>query len=404
MAETHMESSAGASSAGRTLRLVSLSHFLSHIYLLLLPPLFVAIQAETGWSYTKISFAIVAFYLVSTVLQTPAGYVTDRFSPFIVLVGGICLEALAFGLSGFAPNYYAFIILFGIAGIGNTVFHPAHYAILANRIPEKRMAHAYSVHTFAGFLGTAAAPVSLHALSSLVGWRGALGIAGLVGLLVAVVLVVGRSYLVETPRSKHEQSQREQGSGMAVLLRPGILVSLVIFALLAASNSGVQGYVATALVKAWGTPLADANTALSAFLVSNAIGVLLGGVVSRYVRSQEVLFSIGLAVVAASAGALAFLDIGLIGLIGVMTLGGLANGIILPSRDLIVRSMTPDGQFGKVFGFVSTGFFIGATLTPPAFALFLDQGRPAAVFVAVALINLFCIVLTASVALHRPRS
>jgi hypothetical protein len=37
-------------------------------------------------------------------------------------------------------------------------------------------------------------------------------------------------------------------------------------------------------------------------------------------------------------------------LIGVMSLGGLLNGIIQPSRDMMVRAVTPPASFGKVFG------------------------------------------------------
>jgi MFS transporter, FSR family, fosmidomycin resistance protein len=66
-----------------------------------------------------------------------------------------------------------------------------------------------------------------------------------------------------------------------------------------------------------------------------------------------------------------------------MSLGGLLNGIIMPSRDMIVRAVTPPGSFGKVFGFVSTGFNIGGVISPLIFGWLMDQGNPRAIFLLV---------------------
>ena len=385
-----------------TLALVSASHFVSHFYMLLLPPLFIALQADLGWSYTEISFGIVAFYLTSTVLQTPAGYVADALMPRVVLVAGLCIETCAIALAGTTSSLWLFVALFGLAGIGNTVFHPVHYAIMSHRIGPTNIGGAYSVHTFAGFLGTAAAPVTLLALSSAFGWRGALFASAAAGLALAAVLSANARYLrgFDSP-AMAANSGADARRKSAVLMRPEIILNLVIFGFLAASNSGVQGYVVAALVEAWGTPLSAANAAVSAFLVANAFGVLLGGVVSRHVPSQTLLFCAGLCMVAAAMALLAFPGLGATGLLAVLTLGGLANGIILPSRDLMVRAVTPDGQFGLVFGFVSTGFSIGASIAPLALALFLDHGQPIGVFALIAAFNLCCIALAAWMALKR---
>ena len=63
----------------------------------------------------------------------------------------------------------------------------------------------------------------------------------------------------------------------------------------------------------------------------------------------------------------------------------------MPSRDMIVRSVTPPGSFGKVFGFVTTGLHIGGIVAPLIFAQFLDHGHPRAVFLFVAACTLVAI-------------
>ena len=41
----------------------------------------------------------------------------------------------------------------GLAGLANSVYHPADYAILGASMAEERVGRAFSIHTFAGFLG-----------------------------------------------------------------------------------------------------------------------------------------------------------------------------------------------------------------------------------------------------------
>jgi nitrate/nitrite transporter NarK len=47
---------------------------------------------------------------------------------------------------------------------------------------------------------------------------------------------------------------------------------------------------------------------------------------------------------------------------------------------MIVRSVTPPGAFGRVFGFVSTGFNIAGIVTPVIFGQLLDHGYPRVLF------------------------
>jgi MFS family permease len=77
-------------------------------------------------------------------------------------------------------------------------------------------------------------------------------------------------------------------------------------------------------------------------------------------------------------------DLGGVALTLVLGLAGFMMGFQMPSRDLIVRAVTPPGSFGKVFGFVTTGFHIGGMVAPLIFAQMLDHGHPRAVFLYIA--------------------
>jgi len=63
-----------------------------------------------------------------------------------------------------------------------------------------------------------------------------------------------------------------------------------------------------------------------------------------------------------------------------MSLAGFLSGMIMPSRDMLVRAAAPPGAVGRVFGIVTTGFNIGGTLGPMLYGWLMDHGEPKLVF------------------------
>jgi MFS family permease len=383
-------------SDGRIIGLVSAAHFVSHYYILLLPPLFAFVRADYDVTYTKLGLALTAFNVVSAALQTPAGFLADRFGAATILVGGLVLGGTAFMLAGLVDSFWFLVAMFGVAGLGNTVYHPADYAILSRHVSPARMGPAFSIHTSAGMLGSAAAPVTLLMLQSVYGWRGALVAAGALGLAVAAILVFQRDILADpAPKSSEHAASARYGSGRAwrLLISPAILLNLLFFVILATTGGGLQTYLPVALGALFGTPLVIANSALSAFLLMSAVGVLAGGFVTTRTDRHGLVATIGLVVIAATAVLVGLIDLGAVLLIVTMSLGGFFNGVIMPSRDMIVRSVTPPGSFGKVFGFVTTGFNIGGMVTPLLFGWLMDTGHPQAIFMLVAACSLVGILI-----------
>jgi FSR family fosmidomycin resistance protein-like MFS transporter len=382
-------------SDGRIIGLVSAAHFVSHYYGLLLPPLFAFVRADYGVSYTKLGLAIAAYNVVSAALQTPTGFLADRFGAGTILIAGLVFGGSAFMLAGMVDSFWFLVAMFGVAGLGNTVYHPADYAILAHHVSPARLGPAFSIHTASGMLGTAAAPVTLLILQSVVGWRGAFIAAGALGVLVAAVLLTQRDALVEPVRAapanlKAEETPRNAGA-MGLLLSPAILRNLLFFIMLAIAGGGLQNYMPVALDALFGTPLPISNSALSSFLLMSAVGVLVGGYVTTRTDRHAAVATIGLVVIALTAVLVGLVDLGAVALILTMTIGGFFSGVIMPSRDMIVRAVTPPGSFGKVFGFVTTGFNIGGMVSPLLFGWLMDDGHPQAIFLLVAAASLISI-------------
>ena len=378
---------------------VSAAHFVSHYYILLLAPLLPFVRADYGVSYTEIGLAWAAFNVVSAVLQTPAGFLVDRLGARILLIAGLVIGAGAFMIAGLVHSFWVLVAMFALAGVGNTVYHPADYALLSQHVPGERIGQAFSVHTFAGMLGSAVAPVTLLALHSLWGWRGAFICSGMIGLAVAGLLIAMRENGAPTVPAPPRTDGNGDAAGWRILMSAPILLNLGFFVLLAMMSGGLYNYSVVALGALYGTPVAIANTALTANLLLTALGVLAGGLLVARTKRHATVAATGLVVTAALTALIAHVDLGTVALIAAMTVAGFASGVIMPSRDMIVRAVTPAGSFGKVFGFVTTGFNIGGIVSPLIFGAIMDHSSPRLVFLGVAACSLAAVVTVAS----RPR-
>ena len=378
---------------------VSAAHFVSHYYILLLAPLLPFVRADYGVSYTEIGLALAAFNIVSTALQTPVGFLVDWLGARILLIAGLAIGASAFMVAGLVDSFWVMVAMFALAGVGNTVYHPADYALLSHHVPSDRIGQVFSIHTFAGMLGSAVAPASLLMMQSLWGWRGAFIGAGLLGFAVAAVLLAVR----DNPEVKTIAPPRAADAATAVgwrlLLSPAILLNLVFFVLLAMMSGGTYNYSVVAFGALYGTPVTTANAALTGNLLLSAVGVLVGGLLVGRTTRHGLVAALGLAGIALFIALVAEFDVGALALIAAMSVAGFCSGVIMPSRDMIVRAVTPPGSFGKVFGFVTTGFNIGGIISPLIFGAIMDHSNPRLVFLLVAAFSLIAIVTVVT----RPR-
>ena len=375
---------------------VSAAHFVSHYYILLLAPLLPFVRAEYGVSYTEIGLALAAFNIVSTVLQTPVGFLVDWLGARILLIVGLAIGATAFTVVGLVDSFWVMVAMFALAGVGNTVYHPADYALLSHHVPADRIGQVFSFHTFAGMLGSAVAPASLLMMQSLWGWRGAFVGAGILGFAVAAVLLAVRDNVeIKTaPAPRHEDTNG--AVGWRLLLSPAILLNLVFFVLLAMMSGGTYNYSVVAFGALYGTSVTTANAALTGNLLLSATGVLIGGLLVGRTKRHGLVATAGLAGIALFIALVGQFDLGSLALVAAMSAAGFCSGVIMPSRDMIVREVTPPGSFGKVFGFVTTGFNIGGIISPLIFGAIMDHGSPRLVFLAVATFALIAIVTVAS--------
>ena len=379
--------------------LVSFGHFFAHLNLLVLPPLFPVLTEAYGVGYAGLGLALGVLNVTTLLTQAPVGVLVDRFGAARILILGHMLFAAAIALVGVFPSYPVLLLLMVLAGLGNSVYHPADYSILSAAVPRERMGRAFGIHTFGGYVGFAAAPILTVGLTQLLGWRWALFLIGTAGMLLGMVLVLNRHLLGPQRAGTGALSAGTGGAaaaagpaGVRLLLSAPILLSLLFFALLAMAQGGFSSFSVAALIQLQNFTLVEASAPLTAFLVANAVGVLLGGWAADRTERHSLVVSLCFVVVAAVAVLLAVLRLPLWPTIGLFALAGTASGFVSPSRDMLVRKVTPPGASGRVFGFVTTGFNIGGFIAPPLFGLVLDLGRPELLFWLVGGLSLLTLV------------
>jgi len=352
--------------------LIGTGHFLSHFYMLCLAPLFLVWRDEFGVSFAMLGLAVALMSATTAVLQTPVGFLVDKYGARRFLVGGTMIMALSISAMSFVTDFRLILALAVLSGIGNSVIHPADYAILAGSIRKEFVGRAFALHTFTGNLGFALAPPTVALLLLVMDWRHALLLLGLLGVPVVFAILVQARILSDQPKARSHQKM----SSRELLLSKPILAFFAFFLLSAMSGAGISAFLITVLGKLWGTPVAVASLALTGYMVGATCGTLVGGWWTDKKGGGSLMGFVTVLTLIASG---LLLSIGVVPypefLLPIVALvAGLCMGSSRTPRDVMLKEACPPGEIGKVFGFVSSGLPLGSAVMPVPMGLLIDYG------------------------------
>jgi MFS family permease len=372
-----------------TISLIGFVHGVSHFFHLLLPPLFPWLMQEFGLSFTGIGATMTVFFIVSGLGQAAAGFLVDRFGPVRVLAAGIVCFALAGVALHFATGYASLIVVAALAGLGNSVFHPADFTVLNHRVSQPRLGHAFSVHGLSGNLGWAAAPVFMTGIAAADGWRTAALGASAVALLALGLLLWRRQALAdEEPHAA--KAAGDGGPTFAFLGVKAVWLCFLFFFLITAAFGAIQNFASPILQAVYDLSLTTGALALSTYLTAGAAGIVLGGFLAQK-QAQDLLIALALGFAALLAVLLASGWPPAWSILPLMAGIGFCTGVAGPSRDLLVRRAATarfgKAAYGRVYGFVYSGLDLGLATAPLIFGGLMDARRFGEVLIGVAVLQ-----------------
>ncbi len=399
---TVTQASARASDV-RVISLLSLAHGSSHFFHLILPPLFPWLKTEFALSYAELGLLMSVFFVVSCIVQAASGFLVDRIGARPVLFVGVGLLALSAIVLSQSNGYGMLVFGAVIAGCGNGVFHPVDYTLINHKVSVPRLPYAYSAHGVTGYLGWAVAPVFMAGIAALSDWRIALLCAAVLEVLILLVLWFNRGDLIDDAKHRRASAikaaeeanpgRMPQGT-FAFLKLTSVWLCWLFFFFSMIAMAGIQSFAPSALNQLYGIPVTAGNFSITLLALGSAAGMILGGVMAAKLKMPDRIVGTCLFVCAVIALLIGteFVTAALVP--GLFFMIGCGLGIAAPSRDMMIRSATPQGVSGSVYGIVYSGIDLGAAVGPLLFGILLDAGKPNSLFLGVTFLQLL-LILTA---------
>lgn len=394
--------------------LVAVAHATSHIFHLLLPPLFPFLMADFGFGFAEAGFLMTVFFSISGVGQAFAGIVVDRYGARRVLMAGVAMLTCSGVVLAMANSYAMLVLAVAMAGAGNAIFHPADFSLLNKKVSPARLGHAFSAHSLAGSLGWALGAALSGTALVWWGWRMAGAGAATIAAMTLLALFLCKPILDDSVARVGAGKTAAGDSTFAFLGLPMIWLAFGFFFLATSAFGGLQSFSAPVLGSLYGLTPAVAVAALTAYLLGAAAGALAGGFVAGRVAYHDVVIARALVVAAALAVVLAAGVLPAWAVLPLMATIGLGVGLAGPSRDMLVRRAametaskvasageTAEGSvtnsaahspaFGRIYGFVYSGLDVGLALSPLAFGVLLDAGGQGYVLPGIALLQILAV-------------
>lgn len=241
---------------------------------ILAPP----IKADLGLSDAQFgAIGGLAFALLYSVLAVPLALLADRTRRSWVIAGSLAVWSGFTALCGTAVGFgQLFLFRLGV-GVGEAGGVAPSYALIADYFEPRRRARALAIYSLGVPLGLAGGTLAGAYIASWIDWRAAFVVMGILGLLLAPVMLI---FVRDLPRS------RASRDGAVPLLRTFPMVArkptfwLMAFA---ASCSSLCGYglalwTPSILIRSFGLDLLDtAHFFASLLLIGGTIGVFAGG-------------------------------------------------------------------------------------------------------------------------------
>ena len=303
------------------LLMVSLGHLLNDMFQAVIPAIYPMIKESLGLSFMQIGAITLTNQITSSLLQPMVGYFSDKHPRPYGLVVGMCFTLTGLLLLSMADSFPLVLLSVAFVGVGSSVLHPESskvarlasggakgcasreqsQACLDSAQAQPALASigkgmAQSIFQIGGNVGRAIGPVAV-ALIVIPHGQGSIRWFALLAVVAIWVLArIGRWYKKQIDLYGRSKSKFDI-ENVSHLSRHQIIVALLVLLVLMFSKdfytANIQSYLTFYMIDKFGLSVTASQYVLFAFLVSTAVGLLIGGEVGdRYGRKYVIWVSI----------------------------------------------------------------------------------------------------------------
>lgn len=371
----------------------------------MLIPILPQISKALKISSFKVSMLITVYAIVAILLIPIAGYLSDRYgrkkiiipSLIITALGGAVAAVAAWLLDGTSAYY---VILAGrfLQGIGAAGAFPIVIPLVGDMFKgEEEVSKSLGIIETSNTFGKVVSPILGALLGSFIWFLPFIAIPIL--CLISLVLVL---FLVKTPKSSSEDKQslseflkttkqvlREKGRWLYAIFAIGGIAMFGVFGVLFYLSETLEStYKLDGVIKGLVLAIPLALLCLSSYLAGKFTGK--NKAAKKWAGFAGMVLLTGSLIVTGFSDQIYFV-------VGMMTLGGIGIGMVLPCMDTLLTEGIEKEQRGTITALYSSMRFIGVSLGPPVVSLLLGAnhwvlfGTLAAVSAVGGLLTLFAV-------------
>ncbi len=277
------------------LLMVSLGHLLNDMFQAVIPSIYPIIKESLGLSFTQIGIITLVNQITSSLLQPMVGYFSDKHPRPYGLAVGMCFTLTGLLLLSFANSFWLVLLSVAFVGMGSSVLHPESSKV-ARMASGGAKGMAQSIFQIGGNIGRAFGPIAV-ALIVVPHGQGSIRWFGLLAIVAIWLLSrIGRWYKKQIELYGRGKSKFDI-ENQTHLSRHQVVVALLVLLVLMFSKdfytANIQNYITFYMIDKFGLSVSASQYVLFGFLISTAVGLLVGGALGdRYGRKYVIWVSI----------------------------------------------------------------------------------------------------------------
>jgi sugar phosphate permease len=258
------------------------------------------IRKDLGLSFTQGGSLAAATTLVYALMQIPAGYLSDRFSPkrlFCIGILGSTLLALTFGL---VANYWQALVNQTLSGFFRALLFTPGMALLTGWFPPNRRATATGLYLIGGYSGSVIFNLVGPLLVAKFDWRFSF-------ISIASVGIIAILFLIRFGKDSPPTGERQKGNMLEALHLFRYRVMWVCGGIQYIRFGVVQGityWLPSLLINEKGLSLQSAGLIIAIQVVLMSPSNIIGGYVSDRLKNPILVIGVSLSVLGITTGLL----------------------------------------------------------------------------------------------------